>query len=299
MKKIILTGGGTAGHVTPNIALLPSLKEAGYEVFYIGSYTGIEKTLIENLDIPYYGISSGKLRRYKSFKNLTDPFRVIKGYFQARRLMRRIKPDIIFSKGGFVSVPVVLAAGHKHIPVIIHESDMTPGLANRIAIKKATKVCCNFPETIKYLPADKAVGKLWVKQWLTLDVKIYIIRIRMYFIKYMSEIFNRHKMCRAFGFLTERAFQITGTCYFYIYSFEAFNISHKLLIGNILLECSCKLVRTGCWLKAAFNSFHTFDSFINVHTLNECGNTLGITRTATLKLNASNFIIHYIEFNRT
>ena len=157
MKKIILTGGGTAGHVTPNIALLPSLKEAGYEVFYIGSYTGIEKTLIENLDIPYYGISSGKLRRYKSFKNLTDPFRVIKGYFQARRLMRRIKPDIIFSKGGFVSVPVVLAAGHKHIPVIIHESDMTPGLANRIAIKKATKVCCNFPETIKYLPADKAV----------------------------------------------------------------------------------------------------------------------------------------------
>ena len=125
MKKIILTGGGTAGHVTPNIALLPSLKEAGYEVFYIGSYTGIEKTLIENLDIPYYGISSGKLRRYKSFKNLTDPFRVIKGYFQARRLMRRIKPDIIFSKGGFVSVPVVLAAGHKHIPVIIHESDMT------------------------------------------------------------------------------------------------------------------------------------------------------------------------------
>ena len=150
-------GGGTAGHVTPNIALLPSLKEAGYEVFYIGSYTGIEKTLIENLDIPYYGISSGKLRRYKSFKNLTDPFRVIKGYFQARRLMRRIKPDIIFSKGGFVSVPVVLAAGHKHIPVIIHESDMTPGLANRIAIKKATKVCCNFPETIKYLPADKAV----------------------------------------------------------------------------------------------------------------------------------------------
>ena len=122
MKKIILTGGGTAGHVTPNIALLPSLKEAGYEVFYIGSYTGIEKTLIENLDIPYYGISSGKLRRYKSFKNLTDPFRVIKGYFQARRLMRRIKPDIIFSKGGFVSVPVVLAAG------VISDSCMITGM---------------------------------------------------------------------------------------------------------------------------------------------------------------------------
>ena len=157
MKKIVLTGGGTAGHVTPNIALLPSLKEAGYEVFYIGSYNGIEKTLIEDLDIPYYGISSGKLRRYRSFKNLTDPFRVIKGYFQAGKLMRRIKPDIVFSKGGFVSVPVVLAAGNKHIPVIIHESDMTPGLANRIAMKKATRICCNFPETVKYLPKDKAV----------------------------------------------------------------------------------------------------------------------------------------------
>lgn len=126
MKKIVLTGGGTAGHVTPNIALLPSLKEAGYEVFYIGSYTGIEKTLIEDLGIPYYGISSGKLRRYRSLKNLSDPFRVLHGLFQAKRLMKKIKPDIVFSKGGFVSVPVVLAAGSRHIPVIIHESDMTP-----------------------------------------------------------------------------------------------------------------------------------------------------------------------------
>ncbi len=157
MKRIILTGGGTAGHVTPNIALLPSLKEAGYEVFYIGSYEGIEKKLITEQEVPYYGISSGKLRRYKSLKNLTDPFRVLNGYRQARALMRKIKPDIIFSKGGFVSVPVVLAASHKHIPVIIHESDMTPGLANRIAMRGATKICCNFPETVKYLPADKAV----------------------------------------------------------------------------------------------------------------------------------------------
>ena len=157
MKKIVLTGGGTAGHVTPNIALLPSLKEAGYEVFYIGSYTGIEKTLIEDLGIPYYGISSGKLRRYRSLKNLSDPFRVLHGLFQAKRLMKKIKPDIVFSKGGFVSVPVVLAAGSRHIPVIIHESDMTPGLANKIAIPSATKVCCNFPETLEHLPKDKAV----------------------------------------------------------------------------------------------------------------------------------------------
>ena len=157
MKQIILTGGGTAGHVTPNIALLPSLAAAGYQVTYIGSYTGIEKQLIEDLGITYYGISSGKLRRYKSWKNLTDPFRVIAGYFQSRKLIRKIKPDIVFSKGGFVSVPVVLAASHKHIPVIIHESDMTPGLANKIALRGATKICCNFPETVKLLPADKAV----------------------------------------------------------------------------------------------------------------------------------------------
>ena len=157
MKQIILTGGGTAGHVTPNIALLPSLAQAGYKVSYIGSYNGIEKQLIEDLGIPYYGISSGKLRRYKSLKNLSDPFRVLAGYFQSRRLIKKLKPDIVFSKGGFVSVPVVLAAAHKHIPVIIHESDMTPGLANRIAMKSASKICCNFPETLKYLPENKAV----------------------------------------------------------------------------------------------------------------------------------------------
>ncbi len=157
MKKIIMTGGGTAGHVTPNIALMPGLKDAGYDISYIGSYTGIEKQLIEEKGIPYYGISSGKLRRYKSLKNLSDPFRVIKGYFQARKLMKKLKPDIVFSKGGFVSVPVVLAASHKRIPVIIHESDMTPGLANKIAMRGADKICCNFPETLKYLPEKKAV----------------------------------------------------------------------------------------------------------------------------------------------
>ena len=157
MKKIVLTGGGTAGHVTPNIALLPSLKEAGYEVFYIGSYNGIEKSLIESLDIPYYGISSGKLRRYKSFKNLTDPFRVIKGYFQARKLMRRIKPDIVFSKGGFVAVPVVIAAKSLKIPVICHESDITPGLANKIAMPFAKAVCVTFPEAIPHIKNNKGI----------------------------------------------------------------------------------------------------------------------------------------------
>ncbi|MGN0374044.1 MAG: undecaprenyldiphospho-muramoylpentapeptide beta-N-acetylglucosaminyltransferase [Butyrivibrio sp.] len=157
MKKIVLTGGGTAGHVTPNIALIPFLKEAGYEIHYIGSYEGIEKKLISDLGIPYYGIASGKLRRYLSLKNLTDPFRVIKGFSQAKKLMKEINPDVVFSKGGFVTVPVVMAADKFHIPAIIHESDMTPGLANKLCRKHAVKVCCNFPETVKLIPDNKGV----------------------------------------------------------------------------------------------------------------------------------------------
>lgn len=157
MKKILLTGGGTAGHVTPNIALLPSLKNLGYEIKYMGSYDGIEKKLIEELGIDYIGISSGKLRRYMSVKNFTDPFRVLKGFSEAKKFMKEYKPDVVFSKGGFVSVPVVLAADKYKIPVIIHESDMTPGLANKIAIPHACKVCHNFPETAQYLPKGKSV----------------------------------------------------------------------------------------------------------------------------------------------
>lgn len=157
MKHIVLTGGGTAGHVTPNIALIPRLKELGYEISYIGSLDGIEKKLIEEMNIPYYGISSGKLRRYFDLKNFSDPFKVLKGYAQSRKLLKKLKPDVVFSKGGFVTVPVVVAAKSCKIPSIIHESDMTPGLANKLAIPSATKVCCNFPETIKHLPEDKAV----------------------------------------------------------------------------------------------------------------------------------------------
>ena len=157
MKRIVLTGGGTAGHVTPNIALLPRLRSEDYEIFYIGSTEGIEKKLIQAQGIPYYGISSGKLRRYFDVKNFTDPFRVLKGFAQASKLMKQLKPDVVFSKGGFVSVPVVMAARRRHIPVICHESDLTPGLANKLSMPSATKVCCNFPETIPYLPKGKAV----------------------------------------------------------------------------------------------------------------------------------------------
>lgn len=157
MKRIILTGGGTAGHVTPNIALLPRLKELQYDIHYIGSYNGIEKELIEKQQIPYHGISSGKLRRYFSMQNFTDPFRVLKGFSEANKLIKELRPDVIFSKGGFVSVPVVMAGKRNHVPVIIHESDMTPGLANKISVPSAHKVCCNFPETLQALPAGKAV----------------------------------------------------------------------------------------------------------------------------------------------
>lgn len=116
MKKIVLTGGGTAGHVTPNIALLPALKEAGYEITYMGSYDGIEKKLIADFDIPYVGISTGKFRRYLDPKNLTDPFRVIKGFAEARKFLKQYNPDVVFSKGGFVGVPVIRAAASLGIP---------------------------------------------------------------------------------------------------------------------------------------------------------------------------------------
>lgn len=157
MKRIVLTGGGTAGHVTPNIALLDGLKAQGYEIRYIGSYDGIEKSLIEKEGIPYDGIASGKLRRYFDWKNLSDPFKVGKGYFQALSLLKKFKPDVVFSKGGFVAVPVVLAAQTLRIPTVIHESDMTPGLANKLCIPKAKKVCCSFTDTLTYLPKEKAV----------------------------------------------------------------------------------------------------------------------------------------------
>lgn len=157
MKKIVLTGGGTAGHVTPNIALIPKLKELGYEIYYMGSYKGIEKGLIEDLGIPYYGISTGLLRRYFDLKNFSDPFKVLKGCKEARKILGELKPDVIFSKGGFVGVPVVYGAKRHKIPCVIHESDMTPGLANKLCLHKADKICLTFPETVEYVPKDKAV----------------------------------------------------------------------------------------------------------------------------------------------
>ncbi|MBP3628443.1 MAG: undecaprenyldiphospho-muramoylpentapeptide beta-N-acetylglucosaminyltransferase [Anaerotignum sp.] len=156
-KKIVLTGGGTAGHVTPNLALLPYLKAEGYEIVYIGSEKGIERTLIEAEGIPYYSISTGKLRRYLSKENIKDMFRVVKGIAEAKKLIKSLKPDLVFSKGGFVAVPVVLGAKSNNVPVIIHESDITPGLANKIAMPSARVVCSTFPETLQYVPKGKGV----------------------------------------------------------------------------------------------------------------------------------------------
>ncbi|MCR5775598.1 MAG: undecaprenyldiphospho-muramoylpentapeptide beta-N-acetylglucosaminyltransferase [Lachnospiraceae bacterium] len=156
-KKILLTGGGTAGHCYPNLALVPTLTEMGYDITYIGSYEGIEKKLVEAEGLRYYGIATGKLRRYFDLKNFTDPFRVIKGFGEARHILKVISPDIVFSKGGFVSVPVVKAAASLKIPVVIHESDITPGLANRMSYGSAKKICCSFRDTLEILPKEKGI----------------------------------------------------------------------------------------------------------------------------------------------
>ncbi len=158
MKKIVLTGGGTAGHVTPNIALLPALCKMGCEIHYIGDVNGMEKRLMAPFDfVTYHGISTGKLRRYLSVQNLKDPFKVLKGISQSKKLLGEIRPDVIFAKGGFVSVPVVMAAKKHKIPVVLHESDFTIGLANRISAPRATIVCTSFAPPVKEVKGGHGV----------------------------------------------------------------------------------------------------------------------------------------------
>ena len=157
MKRIVLTGGGTAGHVSPNQALIPHLLEEGWDIHYIGTKNGIERTLIEPMQgVTYHAVSSGKLRRYFDWKNFTDPFRVIAGAFQSIGVLGRLKPNVVFSKGGFVSVPVVFGAAICGVPVVMHESDITPGLANKLCKPFAKSVCTTFPECAKLL-APKGV----------------------------------------------------------------------------------------------------------------------------------------------
>ncbi len=157
MKRIVLTGGGTAGHVSPNQALIPLLQKDGWEIHYIGTKAGIERTLIESMPgVTYHAVSSGKLRRYFDLKNFTDPFRVIAGAFQSLSIIGKLKPSVVFSKGGFVSVPVVFGAALRGVPVVMHESDITPGLANKLCKPFAKAVCTTFPECAKLL-GDKGV----------------------------------------------------------------------------------------------------------------------------------------------
>jgi len=155
VKKILLTGGGTAGHVTPNIALLPGLKNLGFDIHYAGTRSGMERELISKTGITYHCVSAGKLRRYFDLKNFTDIFKIALGFIQSLILMIKLRPSLVFSKGGFVSCPIVWAAWLTGIPVIIHESDITPGLANRLSMPFAKKICFSFPETAAHLPPGK------------------------------------------------------------------------------------------------------------------------------------------------
>ncbi len=151
MKRIVLTGGGTAGHVTPNLALIPKLIADGWDVHYIGAANSAEEELVSGIPgVTFHTVSVGKLRRYFDPKNFSDPFRVIKGIAQAKSIIRKLKPNVVFSKGGFVSVPVVYGAKMNGVPIVIHESDMTPGLANKLCAPLAKVECCTFPEAVKY-----------------------------------------------------------------------------------------------------------------------------------------------------
>lgn len=142
--SIVFTGGGSAGHVTPNLALIEALKEEDWNLHYIGSKASIEEEKLKELQIEFYGISSGKLRRYFSWDNFIDPFRVLAGTFQAYRLLKRLKANLVFSKGGFVAFPVVVAAFLNRIPIIAHESDLSPGLANKLSFPFVNKICVTF-----------------------------------------------------------------------------------------------------------------------------------------------------------
>lgn len=152
-QTIVFTGGGTAGHVTPNIALIEALQAQHWVIDYIGSTDGIEKNMITAINIPYHAVRCGKLRRYFSWKNVIDPINLFIGIMQAYRLLRKIKPNIVFSKGGFVAFPVVVGAWLNRIPVIAHESDLSPGLANRLSYPFVNTICVTF-----------AAGKNYFKQ---------------------------------------------------------------------------------------------------------------------------------------
>ena len=147
LKTVVVTGGGTAGHVVPALPVVESLLATGTEVHFVGSKAGLEESLVAPLGIAYHGIATGKLRRYFSVENLLDALRIPLGVWQAWRLIRRLRPDVVFSKGGFVSFPAVVGAWLNRVAVVAHESDLTPGLANRLAQPFVKSLCVNFEAT--------------------------------------------------------------------------------------------------------------------------------------------------------
>jgi UDP-N-acetylglucosamine--N-acetylmuramyl-(pentapeptide) pyrophosphoryl-undecaprenol N-acetylglucosamine transferase len=147
VQRLVVTGGGTAGHVVPALPIMQAFIDAGTQVDFIGSGSEFERTLVADLDATYHGIAAGKLRRYFSLENLLDAFKVLFGMLQAMLLIGRLRPTVVFSKGGFVSFPVAFAAWCWRVPVVAHESDLTPGLANRLAMPFVRSLCTNFPAT--------------------------------------------------------------------------------------------------------------------------------------------------------
>ena len=159
MKKIIFTGGGSGGHVTLNLSLIPLFQQAEWEIIYIGSKDGIENELIKKIpNVKYYAIATGKLRRYFSWQNFKDALRVPLGIVQAWNIIRKEKPDVIFSKGGFVSFPVVLGGYlNRCKKIYMHESDVTPGLANKMSLPFVSTFFTTFSDTSDFVPNKEKI----------------------------------------------------------------------------------------------------------------------------------------------
>lgn len=143
--------------MSPALAVAEQCIAKGDTILFVGSKNGIEKKLANEAGLKYAEISTGKLRRYFSFKNFTDPFRALRGYMQAKKILKKFKPDTVFASGGFVSLPVGLAAKKLQIPLVLNEADLYPGLSNKILAKYADKICIAFPDAKKNLPKEKTI----------------------------------------------------------------------------------------------------------------------------------------------
>ena len=228
MPKIFFTGGGTAGHVTPNIAVIRELP-VDFEIGYVGESSSVEEKLVSSISVPFFRIKSGKLRRYFSLKNFYDPFKVIVGFFQSFRLCVIEKPDLVFSKGGYVAVPLVLAARALNIPIIAHESDLTPGLANRLTFPFCAKICLTFPPTAIQLSDKRVVltGTPLRRTLLKADAKKGASLLKFDVNLPILLVFGGSKGAR---FLNELIFRLRDKL------LESFNVVHITGEGNRLQE---------------------------------------------------------------